>query len=97
MENVGIEMRPDKSHVIFDKISNRTICASQDPKYELNEFIKGQINFFLKEGFSIVIIKGFKKTVYVANGHTFEEAKKEVIENIKNKERNINGRTSLLK
>ena len=79
MDDIGIEMRPDKCHVIFDRISDKTICAAQDPDYNLNDFVKRQINLFLKEGFSVVIIKGDKKTVYVSKGHSFEEAKRDVI------------------
>jgi hypothetical protein len=79
MDYVGIELRPDNSHIIFDKASDRTICAAQDPDYELNDLVKSQIQAFLKEGFSVVIIKKDKKLIYVAEGHSFEEAKTDVL------------------
>jgi hypothetical protein len=79
MDNVSSDLRPDKIHILFDKASDRTICAAQDPDYDLNGLVKSQIQAFLKEGFSVVVIKGDKKTVYVAEGHSFEDAKEDVL------------------
>jgi hypothetical protein len=76
MENVGIELRPDKSHVIFSKMSDEVICGDHDPDYEVNKRVKGQIRSFNKQGFSVGMIRGKEKIIYLSKGHKFKEVAK---------------------
>lgn len=76
MEHAGSEVRPDRAHIIFDKMSDDVICALQDPDYELGRRAKGQINAFVKEGFSVGIIHRNTKQIARAKGHKFSEVAK---------------------
>jgi len=78
MEHSGEELRPDKCHMLFEKVSDKTICGAQEPEYELSDLVKRQIDFFLRDGFSVIIIKKGLKTVYVAKGHSFDETKRDL-------------------
>jgi hypothetical protein len=93
MENVGIEMRPDNSHVLFDRITDDIICGAQDPDYELSDLVKAQISYFIREGFSVVIFRKNEKMVYVSPGHSYEKVKHDVLKHKKEIEDIINGRT----
>lgn len=77
MENVGIELRPDNSHVIFDRIADKTICARQDSDYELSELVINQIKQFNKQNFSVLLLCGNLKSVHLTKGHTMKEVKKD--------------------
>jgi hypothetical protein len=78
MDAVGIEMRPDKSHIIFDKISDTTICAIHDPDYEISKFVIGQIASFNKEGYSVVIFYGKKHSVFRLPEHDYTTIMREI-------------------
>ena len=78
MENAGIELRPDKSHIIFDKASDKTICARQDPDYELSELVMQQIKEFNKQGYSVAIFKVEVAYVHLAKGHTLDQVKRDI-------------------
>ena len=78
MEYAGIELRPDKSHIIFNKASNKTICARQDTDFELNGLVMQQVEEFKKQGFSVVIRRDEMHYVYLAEGHTLNEAKRDI-------------------
>jgi len=56
MDKASMNLRPDKCHVIFEKLSGlNTFLALLDPGYALNEEVKGQIGEFTKDGFSVFI------------------------------------------
>jgi len=78
MENVGVELRPDKSHIIFNKASDKTICAMQDPDYKLDSLVMQQIKEFNKQGYSVVIRKNEMYYTYLTKGHTLKEAKRDI-------------------
>lgn len=81
MENVGEELRPDKSHIIFDKLSDNTICARQDEDYEVSNIAIKQIYAFKREGFSVIVLIGNEKQVHLAAGHTMERVKEDLNDN----------------
>ena len=76
MKKAGLELRPDVGHIIFDKFSEEVICAAQDPDYDLTSRVKKQINFFNNEGYSVGVIKGYRKEIALAKGHKLEEVAK---------------------
>ncbi len=78
MENVGAELRPDKSHIIFDKTSDKTICARQDADYKLSKLVMQQVKEFNKQSYSVVILRNEMKYVYLANGHTLDGVKRDI-------------------
>jgi hypothetical protein len=78
MENPGIELRPDKSHIIFNKTSDKTICARQDPDYELSKLVMQQIKEFNKQGYSVAVLRVEMKYVYLANDHTLDQVKRDI-------------------
>ena len=78
MENVGAELRPDKSHIIFDKTSDKTICARQDADYKLSKLVMQQIKEFNKQGYSVVILRDEMKYVFLTNGHTLGDVKRDI-------------------
>lgn len=73
MEKVEEELRPDNSHIIFEKVSEAVILGLQDPDYELTSIAKNQISYFIRDGFSVALINKGKKGIYLARGHTIEE------------------------
>lgn len=74
MEKVNINMRPDHSKVIFEKVSDRIFFGTVHPKYDMTDFAKGQILAFMNQGFSVIIKSGdFKPSLYLAEGHTSED------------------------
>lgn len=83
MENAGIELRPDKSHIIFNKTSDKTICGRQDPGYELSKLVMQQIKEFNKQGYSVVILRDEIKNVYLVNGHTLDQVKRDIYDRSK--------------
>lgn len=70
MDNVGIELRPDKCGIIFDKTSDGVITARLDEGKKLNKLVMGQINSFIKEGFSILIFRGRERKFFLNEDHT---------------------------
>lgn len=74
MENAEDELRPDRMHVIFEKIDEEIVLGLQDPDYELNNLAKRQISYFVKNGFSVALVKGEEKEgIYLAKGHKLHE------------------------
>ena len=54
-EKVTLGFRPDKCHVIFERISETTMHGLLDPDYGLNAKIKRQVAAFNRQGLSVVI------------------------------------------
>ena len=75
MEKVGIDLRPDRCRVIFEKISDNVILGIKDPDYKLRKRVLGQIGAFNKEGISVLIADVFtrKPFMYAAEGHDKHE------------------------
>jgi hypothetical protein len=61
MENVSTNLRPDKCHVIFEKIADDMFLGTKDHHYATKKDFVGQIKSFLKQGYSIVIQNGRDK------------------------------------
>lgn len=78
MEEVGEELRPDRSHVIFEKVDAEIVLGLQDPDYELSTLLQQQIEYFVRDGFSVALIKGEKKGIYLTKGHTIEEVGRKI-------------------
>jgi hypothetical protein len=79
---VGEELRPDKLHIIFEKISDRTIFGLQDPQYEPTELAKRQAFDFVRQGYSVFISHGSKNTILNEKGNR-EEVIRDVNEYLK--------------
>jgi hypothetical protein len=70
MENVGEELRPDKSGIIFDRAGDDVITARIEEGMEFSELVLGQISSFMREGFSVVVFQGVKKLGYLQEDHS---------------------------
>jgi hypothetical protein len=66
---ISTDLRPDKLHIIFEKISDRTIFGLQDPNYAPTELAKRQAFDFVRQGYSVVISHGNKNTVLNERGN----------------------------
>ena len=49
----NIELRPDKCHVIFEKMSDTLFIGTLDARFEITEIAKGQIRSFLRQGYTV--------------------------------------------
>jgi hypothetical protein len=73
MEKVHPSLRPDKCGVIFERIKD-VFVGTLDPENPLQDVVKGQIDSFSREGFSIILFKRNAKPVIMAgNNHTADE------------------------
>lgn len=72
MNQVGIEMRPDKCGVLFEKFTDSIMMGATDGY--MAHLVNGQINSFNHEGISVVILDHSKKskTYFLAKNHTKE-------------------------
>jgi len=70
MDNVHINIRPDNCKMLFDRVSDDVICATQDTDYPITNEALEQINNFLQQGFSVGILIGDEKQVALHKGHT---------------------------
>ena len=61
MEKVSIGLRPDKCKVIFEKIADDMFLGTLDPNSNLKSIVKRQIESFVNEGYSVVILSGKNK------------------------------------
>jgi len=69
-----IELRPDKCGVMFTKKNDRIFSGIRVEGVPLTEKGKGQILSFLKQGYSVVLLKlGEHPYIQVAEGHDEEE------------------------
>lgn len=55
MERVHPDLRPDRCHVVFEKISNTEILGNIDPDYRMQKIVRRQVQSFKKEGFKVVM------------------------------------------
>lgn len=78
MDKVGIELRPDKSHVIFDKMSDDVICGRIEKGHKIKDFGSKQLLSFINQGFSILLFRGRESKCFLNEKHT-EEYVREVV------------------
>ena len=72
MEYAGVEMRPDKCHIVFEKVTDNIIFGRLDDGYILSPLVLGQLHAFRNEGFSVLIFRGEESICFLAEGHTEE-------------------------
>jgi hypothetical protein len=66
MDNVSINLRPDKCKVIFEKITDAIFVGTTDPNIpNLPDVAKRQIHSFLQEGFSVILFNQKIKTPFI--------------------------------
>ncbi len=76
MKKASINLRPDKSRVIFEKIGEKIFIGTVDPKAtKLQEIVLRQVDSFLTEGFSVVLFnqKIKEPLIYPTLGITQDE------------------------
>lgn len=81
MDTVNKKLRPDKSKIIFDKVSDGVFSAIQHPHYEITKTAFRQIFKFMKDGFSVVVLypKAKKQAqMFLAKGHEGSDVWKQV-------------------
>lgn len=69
VEKANINLRPDKCRVVFEKVEDTFFLGTPAEDFELTDIIKGQINSFMKEGYSVVIMTK-KPMAFLVEGHT---------------------------
>lgn len=74
-----IELRPDKSGIIFDRQSDDVIAARLEENKKISQLLLKQIESFTKEGFSVIVFRGIENKIFLKDGHT-EEYVKEIID-----------------
>ena len=72
MENVPVALRPDKCGIIFDKIADDVITGRIEEGTMLNDLTMGQVNSFIREGFSVLIFRGRDMKHFLNDNHTEE-------------------------
>lgn len=84
MKKVHMDLRPDKCHVVFEKINNSLIVGSIDGKIsEMSNLIKRQIKSFNSEGYS-VFMQQFVPYKFICY-HIKGANKEEIIKALKDK------------
>lgn len=79
MKNVSENFRPDNLGIIFEKLSSTLIFGTLMPNYNLNNTINRQIDYFLKEGFSVAIFSPDKrKIIFPSLGKTIQDVENEL-------------------
>jgi hypothetical protein len=75
MEKVHINMRPDKCGIIFERIGKNIFLGTiNTDDTEANEDIKGQINSFIQDEFSVILKQMHKMPIIIpTKGYTPEE------------------------
>jgi len=64
MDKVSEKLRPDNCGVIFEKLDNDLMFGTVNPKHKDFSFMSGQINTFLNQGISTVLVKNGAPVVY---------------------------------
>jgi len=82
----NIAIRPDKCGVMFEMLSPRIFFGNLHPNYEFSDVAKGQIDAFIKQGYSVVLSQQNEKLkFYISLIHDkesiFNEFKKLLEEN----------------
>jgi hypothetical protein len=67
MKRVDIKFRPDKCHIIFERVAKDIMFGLLDSNNELDDQMKGQIQYFIREGLSVMIMKPDEKPLLFVN------------------------------
>lgn len=78
MECVGIELRPDKCHIIFNREGDDVICARIEKNHKFSKLVMNQIEAFNEEGFSVLVLRGQASRCFLTEGHTEDYVRKVV-------------------
>ena len=79
----NVELRPDNCNVMFFKKSDRIFTGAVVPDKPITDIAIKQIESFKQQGYSVVMLKLFKKPhIEVAEGHNKEEIWKEYINSL---------------
>lgn len=79
MDKVSVDLRPDNCKIIFEKVSDTIFFGTQDPRFEMTQVAKAQIQSFNSQGFSVIISTQDKgRHTYLAKNHTERQIKREV-------------------
>jgi hypothetical protein len=73
------DLRPDKSGIIFEKLTDRLFHGTIIPGIKVTDRAKRQIDDFGKQGFSVVLYSFDepKPAVFLSNKHKLEDINKE--------------------
>ena len=83
MDKASVNLRPDKCHVIFEKLSGLdTFLGLLDPGYSMGEDVHGQINAFVNDGFSVFVSAFGRSTPLIISGNG--KASKDIYNEVKN-------------
>ena len=76
MQKVSIKLRPDNCKVVFERVKDVFVGSVDPDENYFKDVVKGQINSFLNEGFSIILFnkKESKPIIMPGKNHTKEEA-----------------------
>lgn len=53
-DGIPVSLRPDKCGIIFIKLDDNTFTGVINPKMELSDIAKAQINDFKKQGYEVI-------------------------------------------
>lgn len=81
-EKASIKFRPDKCHIIFEKVSDTIMYGTSDPQYFLSKDALSQVRSFNNEGYSVIINDRNKLKVFSANNRSIESIAKEYKERV---------------
>ena len=76
MDKAGVELKPSKCGVVFEKIADNLILASLDiPIDSASSIVRSQVEHFRREGISVMLqqFDPFKTHCIMADGATREE------------------------
>jgi hypothetical protein len=74
----NIELRPDKSGIMFFKKNEKIFVGILVPNVRVTELAKDQIKSFNMQGYSVVLLKiGEKPHIFLAKNHNFIDIYKE--------------------
>jgi len=77
MEKVDIALRPDNCKMMFEKVNDNIFFGMQDSNYKMTSVAAGQIQQFVKQGFSVVFNINGNNEILLAEGETRENVIKE--------------------
>jgi len=80
VEKCSINIRPDKTKILFEKVSDEIFFGLNHPDYELTDIAEKQIGSFVKQGFSVVVsnYKEKQPKLFLAKGHVSKQVIQEV-------------------
>lgn len=83
-DDVPESLRPDKCGIIFIKRTDRIFSGALMPKIKTTDQAKGQIDAFVKQGYSVVLfsVNEKKPLLMLADGHCADEIMSEYKESL---------------